>query len=167
MYEIRAARLNDARALAEIHSSAWKTAYRGIVPDTILDNISADERQKRFEQALSEGREENFLIFADGKPVGLMCIGACRDEDKDDSCVKYGVLPVAEYWNKGIGSYFMDWGLNELKNRGYKKATLWVLEENLNARRFYEKLGFEHDGRAKELTIGKRLTELRYEKAIE
>jgi len=55
------------------------------------------------------------------------------------------------------------WGLNELKNRGYNKVTLWVLEENLNARRFYEKIGFKHDGTTKEITLGKKLKELRYE----
>ena len=54
-----------------------------------------------------------------------------------------------------------------MKNRGYKKVTLWVLEENFNARKFYEKMGFKHDGTKKEITIGKKLMELRYEKVIE
>jgi RimJ/RimL family protein N-acetyltransferase len=37
-----------------------------------------------------------------------------------------------------------------------------VLEENINARKFYEKLGFEHDGTIKEISIGKPLNEYRY-----
>ena len=61
----------------------------------------------------------------------------------------------------------MNWGLNELKNRNYKRVILWVFEENLNARKFYEKMGFKHDGTKKEITIGKKLMELRYEKVIE
>jgi ribosomal protein S18 acetylase RimI-like enzyme len=32
-----------------------------------------------------------------------------------------------------------------LISRGYKNASLWVLEENINARRFYEKIGFNHE----------------------
>ncbi|AUS98388.1 GNAT family N-acetyltransferase [Clostridium thermosuccinogenes] len=163
MYKVRRADVNDAKALGEIHASSWKIAYKGIVPDSILDNISAYKRQKYFEKALSEGWEEDFLIFADDKAVGLMCIGRCRDEDKDDTYGEiWGLYLLPEYWNKGIGSYFINWGLNELKNRGYKKVTLWVLEENLNARKFYEKMGFKHDGTVKELTLGKKLTEFRY-----
>ena len=66
MYKVRRADVNDARVLGEIHSSSWKIAYRGIVPDSILDNTSVDKRQKYFEKALSEGWEEDFLIFVDG-----------------------------------------------------------------------------------------------------
>jgi len=168
MYKVCRADVNDARILGEIHSSSWKKAYRGIVPDEILDNISVEKSQKYFEKALSEGREEDYLVFAGDKAVGLMCIGKCRDEDKDDT---YGeiwtIYLLPEYWNKGIGSYFINWGLNELKNRNYKRVTLWVFEENLNARKFYEKMGFKYDGTKKEITIGKKLMELRYEKEIE
>lgn len=77
-----------------------------------------------------------------------------------------GIYLVPEYWKKGIGTYFINWGLNELKNRGYKKVTLWVLEDNYNARKFYERIGFKQDGTIKEITLGKKLIELRYEKDI-
>ena len=167
MYKIRHADVNDAGILGEIHAGSWKAAYKGIVPDDILDNISTEKRQKYFEKALSEGREENFLIFADDKAVGFMCLGKCRDEDKDASYGEiWGIYLLPEDWNKGIGSYFINWGLNELKKRGYKRVTLWVLEEKVNARRFYEKIGFKHEGTRKELDLGKKLTELRYEKEI-
>jgi len=46
MYKIRYAHANDARVLGEIHSSSWKIAYRGIVPDSILDHISADKKRE-------------------------------------------------------------------------------------------------------------------------
>jgi len=52
MYKVRYADVNDARVLGEIHSSSWKIAYRGIVPDSILDNTSVDKRQKYFEKVL-------------------------------------------------------------------------------------------------------------------
>ena len=111
MYKIRHADVNDAGILGEIHAGSWKAAYKGIVPDDILDNISTEKRQKYFEKALSEGREENFLIFADDKAVGFMCLGKCRDEDKDASYGEiWGIYLLPEDWNKGIGSYFINWG---------------------------------------------------------
>lgn len=41
-----------------------------------------------------------------------------------------------------------------------------MLEENINARNFYEKIGFQHDGNIKEIYIGKKLNEYRYIKTI-
>ena len=36
MFEIRYADISDAKELAKIHSSSWKIAYKGIVPDEVL-----------------------------------------------------------------------------------------------------------------------------------
>ncbi len=67
----------------------------------------------------------------------------------------------------GVGSELIQWGINELRKRNYTEITLWVLEENIRARRFYEKIGFYHDGTVKEINIGKELKEYRYVKEIE
>jgi len=164
VYKIRYAHNSDAKVLGEIHARSWKVAYKNIVPDSILDNISADNRQKFFEKALLEKFEEDALIYVDNKAVGLMAIGKCRDKDQDITCGEiWGIYLLPEYWNKGIGTYFINWGLNELKSRNYRKVTLWVLEENLNARKFYENIGFRHDGTVQEIVIGKKLYEYRYE----
>lgn len=40
MYNIRYATFDDVKALGEIHYKSWKSAYRGIVPNEILDNIT-------------------------------------------------------------------------------------------------------------------------------
>ncbi|MBU3143840.1 MULTISPECIES: GNAT family N-acetyltransferase [Clostridium] len=168
MYKIHYANVDDARILGEIHSKSWKVAYKGIVPEDILNNMSSEKRQRYFEKALSEGWEEDAIIFKENIGVGLICIGKCRDEDKDNSYGEiWGIYLLPEYFNKGIGSKLIYWGLNELRNRNYKKITLWVLEENTPARKFYEKIGFNHDGTVKEITIGKKLKEYRYVKIIE
>jgi ribosomal protein S18 acetylase RimI-like enzyme len=168
MYKIRYANVDDAAILGRIHSQSWKVAYKGIVPEEILNNISSEKRQKYFEKALSEGWEEDAIIFKDDMDVGLICIGKCRDEDKDSSYGEIrGIYLLPEYFNKGIGLELINWGISELTNRKYKKISLWVLEENVHARRFYEKVGFTHDGTVKEITIGKKLKEYRYVKVIE
>lgn len=53
--------------------------------------------------------------------------------------------------------------MEELQKEGYKKIFLWVLEDNQNARGFYEKMGF----RKKEVYLddnigGKDLREVQY-----
>ncbi len=167
MFRIRYANIKDARTLGEIHSKSWKVAYKGIVPDEILKNITVEKRQAYFEKALTENWEEDAIIFKDNDAVGLICIGKCRDADKTDTCGEIGgIYLLPEYWNMGIGSELINWGINELGKRNFSKVILWVLEENINARKFYEKVGFKHDGTVKEITIGKKLVEYRYEKAI-
>lgn len=81
-------------------------------------------------------------------------------------CLTDDMLYEKNKYCEGIGTYFINWGLDVLKNKNYKKVTLWVLEKNLNARKFYEKLGFRHDGTVKEITLGTKLNEYRYEKII-
>jgi ribosomal protein S18 acetylase RimI-like enzyme len=167
MYKIRYANVDDAAILGEIHSQSWKVAYKGIVPKEILNKISSEKRQKYFEKALSEGWEEDAIIFKDDMAVGLICIGKCRDEDKDNSYGEiWGIYLLPEYFNKGVGFELINWGISELANRKYEKISLWVLEDNVHARRFYEKIGFNHDGTVKEITIGKKLKEYRYVKVI-
>lgn len=167
MFKIRYADINDSKTLGKIHSKSWKVAYKGIVPNEILENITVEKRQKYFEKALSNGWEEDAIIFKDNEAVGLICIGKCRDTDKANNYGEiWGIYLLPEYWNIGIGSELINWGLTELKKRNYDKVTLWVLEENINARNFYEKVGFKHDGTVKEITIGKKLNEYRYEKII-
>lgn len=168
MVTIRYADINDAKTLGEIHAKSWQVAYKGIVPEEILANITPERRQKFFEKALTEGWEEDALIFKDNEAVGLICIGKCRDEDKNDEYGEvWGIYLSPDHWHEGIGLELMTWGLKELKKRNYKKVTLWVIEENLRARRFYEAVGFKHDGAAKEISIGKTLNECRYEMSLE
>lgn len=164
MIKIRYANINDAKILGEIHAKSWQVAYKGIVPEEILANITPERREKYFEKALTEGWEEDALIYKDNDAAGLICIGKCRDEDKSQEYGEvWGIYLSPEYWNDGLGRELMNWGLKELKVRGFKKVTLWVLEENQRARRFYELMGFKHDETVKEITIGKSLREYRYE----
>ena len=168
MYTIRFANTDDAETLAIIHSRSWNAAYKNIVPDEILEKMNPENGTENFKKALKEGWGENAILFKDHKATGLICIGKCRDKDKDDLFGEiWGMYLLPEYWNMGIGTELIAWGLKELKNRGYEKVTLWVLEENVNARKFYEKMGFKHDGTVKEITIGKKLNEYRYVKDIE
>lgn len=167
MYKIRYADVNDAKILGEIHSKSWKIAYKGIVPDDALNNITVEKRQKYFEKALTKGWEEDAIIYYDDIPMGLICIGKCRDFDKDKAYGEiWGIYLLPDYWNKGFGSLLIEWGIKELRKRNYNKVTLWVLEDNYQAKNFYEKLGFKHDGTIKEINLGKALKEHRYIKDI-
>ncbi|HBN82221.1 MAG TPA: GNAT family N-acetyltransferase [Clostridiales bacterium] len=164
---IRQAQVDDVQVLGEIHALTWKHAYKGIVPDSVLDQTTAEKRQLYFKKALTEKWEEDYLIFYREQPAGLICIGKCRDQDMSSDVGEiWGIYILPAFQGKGVGTYSIKWALEELKSRGYTKVTLWVLEENLHARRFYEYKGFQYKGMFKEIQLGKTLIELRYEKEM-
>ncbi len=164
---IRWANHNDSEDLGFIHTEGWRAAYRGIIPDEILDNISVEKRSKYFAEALKDKREETAIMIVDNKPAGFLTLGPNRDDDLNTTYGEiWGIYLLPEYWNRGLGRELMDWDMQELSNRGFKYATLWVLVDNDRAKNFYYKLGFLQENRLKEIKIGKLLTEERFMKEI-
>jgi GNAT superfamily N-acetyltransferase len=51
-----------------------------------------------------------------------------------------------EAWGSGAAALLHDDAVHELARRGVPRARLWVLEQNLRARRFYERRGWGQDG---------------------
>lgn len=164
---IRYADVNDCSALGIIHSESWKVAYKGIVPESVLDNMSSEKSEIKFYNSFMQGQEKNVVALKDNQVVGFMCLGKCRDDDVDNSYGEiWGIYLLPSSWRQGIGTELISWGLTDMKAKGYGKVSLWVLEDNINARKFYEKLGFICDGMIKELNLGKQLNEIRYVKVL-
>lgn len=160
---IRNAILEDCRGLGVVHTESWKVAYKGIVPCSFLEKMTIDNSEKRFVRAVTQGLEKNIVAIKDNQIVGFMCLGKCRDSDVDHTYGEiWGIYLLPSLWRKGIGTELLLYGVKSLRNDGYKKVTLWVLEDNTNARRFYEKYDFKFDGTKKELNFEKVLYEIRY-----
>lgn len=161
--KIRWAVYDDSEALGIIHSQGWKTAYKNIIPDKVLAKITAHERKKRFEAAIKDKTQETAVLIKNNKVIGFCTLGANRDEDIDNSHGEiWGIYLLDKHWGQGLGKVLVHWGIKELYERGYSKISLWVLEENISARRFYEKIGFIFDGTIKEVEIGITLKKMRY-----
>jgi len=62
---------------------------------------------------------------------------------------------------KGHGRALLDHAFAEFRRRGMKEVTLWVLEGNNDAQRFYESLGVHNDGGRKAYP-GTEVPEARY-----
>ena len=165
---IRRAQENDAPALARVHVDSWRAAYRGIVPDSFLQGFTYRRREERFRQSLRTNFEETYAIEEDGVIIGFVTLGICRDDDVDPARTGeiWGVYISPVHWRKGVGRHLADYAQAELKSRGYEEATLWVLDENSDARRFYEALGFAPDGATKEVNLGEPLKAVRYRKRL-
>jgi hypothetical protein len=45
---IRPAHLDDAPGIARVHVDSWRTTYKGVIPDTILANLSYEARTQQW-----------------------------------------------------------------------------------------------------------------------
>jgi hypothetical protein len=70
---IRVARPEDAPAIARVTVAAWRSTYRGIVPDAFLAAMSEDQQAGFFRAALAGERGLWWFVVAereDGEVVG-------------------------------------------------------------------------------------------------
>jgi GNAT superfamily N-acetyltransferase len=146
---IRPARPEDARAIAEVHVASWRHAYRGLLPDDYLDRLSVDERERTRREHL-EDRSSGWgtLVVDDaGRVVGFSTYGPSRDEDATSAT---GEVPAIyldpDVIGTGVGRELLAETIFALRAAGFTHASLWVLEGNVRARRFYEKAGWVWDG---------------------
>ncbi|MCL2003243.1 MAG: GNAT family N-acetyltransferase [Oscillospiraceae bacterium] len=163
-FSIRKALPEDAYEYAACHIETWQSAYRGIIPDEYLANMSTqlEQRAERFKEEMTEQTARFYLSIYQEKVIGKLVIGQSRDEDKPNAGEIIGIYLLEGFWGKGYGRKMLDFALKELKMTGYSEALIWVLEGNHRARRFYEKCGFIFDGAKKEMTVGKPLPVMRY-----
>ncbi|MDD5264274.1 MAG: GNAT family N-acetyltransferase [Candidatus Bipolaricaulis sp.] len=165
---IRRAVSEDAPALARVHVDAWRAAYRGLVPDERLSKLSYARGEENFLRSMREGPEETYAVEEAGAVVGFLTLGASRDADVDAKTVGeiWGVYLAPEHWRRGIGTRLCWHAEQLLATRGCRSVVLWVFAENLQARCFYEAMGYAPDGAAKQLDFGIPLEAVRYRRDL-
>ena len=158
--EIRYITESDNRdAISMIYEESWKYAYRGIVPQEFLDDLP----ESRWVEKIGTPGWYNMVCIENGEYIGTSSFGRSRFEEYPDSGEVITIYLLPEYMGKGYGSKLMDAVMNELRKQGYKEVFLWVLEDNIRARRFYENFGFRCADEYMDDNIGeKKLREVRY-----
>ena len=67
-----------------------------------------------------------------------ICPARDDDEEPADSGELAAIYLLPGAWGKGLGRELMSSALSALSDAGFGEATLWVLDTNSRARRFYE-----------------------------
>lgn len=104
----------------------------------------------------------------DERVVGFVTFGP-SEERTDDPVVGevYTIYVDPSHWDRGFGRALFDAAVRGLREAGFSAATLWVLETNARARRFYEIAGWVADGGKKTDHRGDvELREVRYRRAL-
>jgi GNAT superfamily N-acetyltransferase len=168
---IRSARVADAAQIAVVHVRSWQGAYRGLLPQAYLDGLDADQRVGRWERSLAGagGRAGVLVADAGGTLLGFVSYSPSRDSDMGQGLAgEIGaiyLLPSA--WSKGVGRRLMNAALTCLAAADFAQVTLWVLDSNVRARRFYEAGGWSADGAQKlDESRGFPISQVRYRRSL-
>ena len=162
---IRLATAEDAPAVAGIHVRCWQFAYRGILPDAVLDILSIPAHEQLWGYALGNPTSDRRLWVADdnGTVVGFCETGPSSDDDATRDTAEVGAIYLEPMRiGTGVGRPLFQDAVDDLCERGFRRATLWVFRDNPRARRFYEAAGWRPDTERSRLRGDDLVVEIRY-----
>ncbi len=157
----------DAAAIARVHVDSWRVAYRDHLPAELLASLSVEQRQAGWEELLGNPESPTLVAELDGEVVGFAGVGPSRDEQ--GVAELYAIYLDPQRYGTGVGRALMDAALARLRELGYGEATLWVLDGNERAERFYRIAGWRKDEGAlkTEDWRGTTIREVRYRRLLE
>jgi len=170
---VRPAAVSDAEAIAGVEIAAWQAAYRGIVPDPVLDGMDLDDETATWRERLRDQDVVRMSVAELDEPpaprrlAGYVTEGPARGDDEAGLGEIWAIDVDPGAWGRGVGRALLDAAVRALATRGFAEAILWVFEANVPARGFYERLGWFADGASKPYAIGGASPlELRYRRRL-
>ena len=167
---MREAKQDDAAAIAGIHVRSWRVAYRGIVPDAILDGFSIPKRTGFWANALRHAAFESgqtnriWVVEEAGTVAGFATTRRCPDDDVPQGTGElHSIYLAPEAWSRQLGTILLRAAVDDLHERGFDPLVLWVIEANERGRQFYERHGWRPDGARQPIDFdGVLVDEIRY-----
>jgi GNAT superfamily N-acetyltransferase len=150
---IRAARIDDAAAMAQVIVDTGRSAHRGQIPDAVLFEQPLAEAYAESEQSWQRTLDEiahdrhgdNCVYVAvndDDVPVGVIMAGPPREGVTLPHCAEVYVLYVrGAFQGRGLGRRLLHAVAERVDEQGWRALTVGCLAANLPARGFYEALG--------------------------
>ncbi|MGD0359856.1 MAG: GNAT family N-acetyltransferase [Bryobacteraceae bacterium] len=164
-WNIRPARISDARAIAEVHVESWRSTYAGIFSDALLSGLSVDKRELSWREILTaEGASSGITrVGCDegGNVVGFVSGGKERTGKLGCEGELYAIYLREQAQRKGLGTLLVRQFVGELEARGFRSMAVWVLALN-PSRRFYECLGGKEIGQQQIEQEGHPFVEVAY-----
>ncbi|MFG3660059.1 GNAT family N-acetyltransferase [Streptomyces sp. NPDC047706] len=167
---IRELVLADCDRVAEIRVRGWQSAYRGLMPQSFLDALSVaqDAARHRARFGQGDGTVVNLVAERAGEIVGWACHGPYRGgEARTTDAELYAIYVHPERYGEGIGQALLGESVRRCRAAGHPRMLLWVLRDNISARRFYERAGFTADGAEEPFEVeGVEVPEVRYAREL-
>lgn len=138
----REAKPNDAIQIAHLHALSWQRHYGGSFDQHYLDNEVVSERETVWSQRFSNPNPDQYACLAerDHDLCGFVC--AYFNDDPNWGTLLDNLHVLDEYMRMGIGMQLMAKTAKWVEERSTtQKMYLWVLANNVNSIKFYERIG--------------------------
>jgi len=136
------AHLSDWEVIARLHAQSWQQHYRGSFSDHYLNQEVLADRRTVWEQRLKNPAANQHVVLA--KEAGILYGFVCVyfDESPEWGSLLDNIHVDHQFAGQGIGKALMQKAASTLLEQADSKSMyLLVLEKNVPAHRFYERLG--------------------------
>jgi ribosomal protein S18 acetylase RimI-like enzyme len=114
------------------------------------------------------GEPSILVATIEGHVCGYVGTGASRDTEEPEGIAEiYAIYVSPPRWRRGLGRRLMQAAFERLAAGGFAEVMLWTFGENAPARRFYEAMGFKHDGGVRQPRRSGGIPEVRYRRSLE
>ncbi|HEY4181131.1 MAG TPA: GNAT family N-acetyltransferase [Kofleriaceae bacterium] len=141
-FAVRRARVDDARAIADVQVASWRSSYRGILPDSILDSMNAELRVGARQGILRDAAAHNLVAYdtTHGDVVGFANASVSRrGGPRVGELFELYLVDRAKRY--GLGRELFETVIEWSRAQQHARLDIWVLEGNQHARRFYAAMG--------------------------
>jgi RimJ/RimL family protein N-acetyltransferase len=162
---VRRQTVSDVPAVSGVRARSWRAAYTGLVPGDYLDSIeptaaTVARAEWRFEEL--GDRVHAFVADLGGAIGGFVYAGPDRDVGPRGGEI-WAIYVDPAHWGTGIGRVLLTTAVDVLRDDlAPPRIVVWVLEDNVAARGFYEHFGFVPTGARRYIDLGRRLPEVQY-----
>ncbi len=165
---LRCAEPGDELAVAAVHVAGWQAGYAGLLPASYLDGLRVEDRAARYTFGdRGPGRPVTVLAVDDSGVVGFVVTGPARVAANPTRGELYALYVQPERWRQGIGHALLVDARRRLIAEGFVEASLWALEGNERAERFYRADGWRPVGaRRREHLHGIEVDEVEYRRDL-
>lgn len=141
MMQIRRAQITDAADIARVCVDTWRTAYQGIIAEPVLADLSYDEFEQRYREALTQAPAPSiYVALQKGQLIGFAFGGPERSGQTDYSAEVYAMYVLAGKQNQGAGRRLFIAVADDLAASNHTSLLVHVLVGN-PYRRFYTTMG--------------------------
>ena len=135
MTEFVLAKKTDAVVIAQLRKQIWNTTYRGIYPDTMIDDFDFDWHTQKDQVRICNSAYLVYMIMEEDTPVGYLTL------KKGDPLFLMSLYVLAEYQHCGIGTKAFHQIRSMCKEQGIETFTCQCQPQNGQAMAFYRAMG--------------------------
>jgi GNAT superfamily N-acetyltransferase len=145
---VRPAGLVDAEGFVRAYERSWDAALSDLAGRRLEELSPYEERLAAFRRTLGSELPDGAGAWV--AEAGDEIVGVATRTGPE----LRALYVVPEAWGTGAAQALTEVALAAVRADGHEEAVLWVVDENVRARRFYEREGWEPNGLTRTTGLG-------------